>query len=138
MNQPDAKPTQPEAAPAEPITLDCDQVLTHAGGDPELLIQLCTIFLSELPLNMESLRSAILQRNHLATQRALLRMRTGLTIFGSGQVSPTAQRLEHAVRDRRLRQIRHEWKRLESQLQLLVPQVQRLMLEMATPRSAVQ
>ena len=36
------------------------------------------------------------------------------------------------------RQVQREWTRLQAQLQQLVPQVQRLMLEMSTPRTLVQ
>jgi HPt (histidine-containing phosphotransfer) domain-containing protein len=137
MDQPSSKPTQPEAALIEP--LDCDHVLTHVGGDPERLIQLCVNFLCELPSHMESMHSALTARNHLGFQRSLQRLRTGLEVFGSVQLSLTADALEQAVRDRRVQQAQRDWKRLESQLQLLIPQVQLLMLEMPLPpNSTVQ
>lgn len=140
MNQPSGKPTHSEAgsAPIEYITLDCDHIMTQAGGDPELLIQLCSVFLNELPLHMESLRSAIKARNNLLTERALQQLHNCLLVFGSGTVCFTAESLEAAVRSGRNQQVRREWKRLDREVQILVPQVQRLMLEMATPRSAVQ
>jgi len=140
MNEPIAKPMQPStgSAPIEPLTLDCDHLLTHAGGDPRLLIQLCGIFLNELPTRMESLRSAIKERNHPRTERALQQLRNSLLVIGPGHLSFTAEILEGAVRARRTRQIQREWKRLEDQMQILVPQVQFLMLEVDTPRCAVQ
>jgi hypothetical protein len=61
-----------------------------------------------------------------------------LILFGSSQISCTAETLVSAVRGRRTRQIRREWKRLQHELELVVPQVQRLMLEAATPHTAVQ
>ena len=118
--------------------LDCDHILTHAGGDPALLIQLCGAFLNDLPMRMETLGAAIHEGNNLTIERSLQQLRNCLIVFGSGQISFAAQTLEAAVRGGRTRQIRCEWKRLECVVQMLVPQVQRLMLEMATPRSAVQ
>jgi hypothetical protein len=140
MNQPSGKPmhSATESAPLEPITLDCDHILTHAGGDPELLIQLCSIFLNELPVRLESLHCAMKDRNNFLTERALQQIRNCLMVFGAGPISFTAETLEAAVRAGHPRQVQREWKRLDRQLQLLVPQVQRLMLEMATPKSAVQ
>ncbi len=140
MNQPSSKPmhSSTNAVPMEDVTLDCDHVLTHAGGDPELLMQLCNVFLHELPLCLDSLHSAIKLRHQLSTERALQQLRNCLILFGSGPVSCTAETLEAAIRTGRARRVQQEWKRLECQLQILVPQVQRLMLEVSTPRSPVQ
>jgi HPt (histidine-containing phosphotransfer) domain-containing protein len=140
MNQSSSKSahSQTESASIEQITLDCDHILTHAGGDPELLIQLCGAFLNELPVRMESLHSALKDRNSPGVQRAVQQLRNCLIIFGSTPLSLTAEMLEAAVRSGRKRQMQRECKRLKRQVQILVPQVQRLMLEMSTPRSAVQ
>jgi hypothetical protein len=139
MNQLSSKPTHRyESAPVEPITLDCDHILTHAGGDPELLIQLCSAFLNELPMRVESLNHALKDRNHPGIDRALAQLRNCLLVFGSGEVCFTVETLQAAVCGGRVRQVKGERKRLERQLQILVPQVQRLMLEMASPTSAVQ
>lgn len=138
MNQPSSKPTQAESAGIEPITLDFDRILTHAGGDPALLMQLCSTFLNELPIRMKSLHDAIKNRANPGIGRALQQLRNCLIVFGSGPVSFTAELLEAAVRGEHAREVQCELKRLERQLQILVPQVQRLMLETATPKSAVQ
>ncbi len=138
MNQPSAKPTPSESVSIESITLDFDHILTHAGGDPVLLMQLCGAFLNELPMRVESLHCAIEDRDSRGTERALQRLRHCLIVFGYGQVSVTAQMLESAVLSGRSRQVQREWKFLQRQLQLLVPQVQRLMLEMSNPKTAVQ
>lgn len=140
MNQPSSKSTHRinESAPVELITLDCDNILTHAGGDPELLIQLCGNFLNELPMRVEALNHAIKDRNNPGLERALVQLRNCLMVFGSGEVSFTVETLQAAVCGGRSRQVKAERKRLERQLQVLVPQVQRLMLEMATPTTAVQ
>jgi|GEM_PF-1415462 hypothetical protein len=140
MNQSSSKPEQSvtEAAPIEQITLDCDHILTHAGGDPELLIQLCSMFLNELPLRVDTLRDAIKGSKNVVIERALQQLRNCLIVFGSGQVTFTAETLGAAVRGGRPRQVQKEWKRLDGQLKALIPQVQLLMLEMATPRGPVQ
>jgi hypothetical protein len=140
MNLPSSKSTHRlnESAPVEHITLDCEHILTHAGGDLDRLIQLCGNFLNELPMRVESLNHAIRDRNNPGIERALAQLRKCLMVFGSGQVSFTVETLQAAVCGGRARQVKREWKRLESQLQVLVPQVQRLMLEMATPKTAVQ
>lgn len=133
MTQPSSKLAQSSTESAKGIPLDCDHILTQAGGDPELLMQLCETFLRELPVPMESLRNAIQKRNHPAAGRALQQLRNCLILFGSGQVSFTAEALEAALQAGRVRRVQREWKSLERHLQLLVPQVQRLMLEASTP-----
>jgi hypothetical protein len=138
MNQPSSKPTQAESPRIEPITLDFDHILTHAGGDPALLMQLCSIFLNELPMRMQYLHTALKGSSNQGTGRALEQLRNCLIVFGSGPVSVTAELLEAAVRGGCAREVQRELKHLEWQLQILVPQVQRLMLEMAVPKSAVQ
>jgi hypothetical protein len=89
-------------------------------------------------MRTKALHDAIKNRDNLAIERALQQLRNCLIVFGSGQVSLTAETLETAVLGGRFPQMRREWKRLQQQLQILVPQVQRLMLEMATPKCAVQ
>jgi len=140
MNQPSSKPMQSstDAALPEDVMLDCDHILTHAGGDPDLLMQLCRAFLHELPVRLESLRTAIKLRDKASAEHALQLLRSCLILFGFGQVSGTAENLEAAVSANRPRRIQQQWKRLEYQLQILVPQVQRLMLEVSTPSTPVQ
>jgi hypothetical protein len=130
--------THIEAASPHFIALDCDYALNHAGGDPELLMRICRAFLDELPLRMVQLHSAIIDRDLHRAGRALLQLQSCIMVFGSGHASVTAEILENAIRDRRSRQVQRGWARLQGQLQHLVPQVQRLMLEMATPRTPIQ
>ena len=130
--------TYPEAASPHFIALDCDHALNHAGGDPELLMQLCRTFLSEIPWCIERLGSAIAARDHQLAGRALLQLQRCILVFGSGHAAVTADILETAIRNRRSRQVQGEWTRLKAQLQHLVPQVQSLMLEMSTPRTRIQ
>ncbi len=120
------------------ITLDCDHILTHTGGDPDLLIHLCRMFLGDLPLRMDSLRAAVLERDYQHAGRALQQLHNCLAVFGSGPAAFTAELLSDAVRNRRCRQIQREWKNLARQLEEMVPQVQRLILEVAVPRTAIQ
>jgi len=127
-----------EAASPYLTALDCDHALNHAGGDPELLMQLCRTFLGELPNCIERLNCAIAARDHQLAGRALLQLQSCILVFGAGHAAITATMLENAIRNRRSRQLRSEWKRLQAQLLHLVPQVQRLMLEMSTPRTLVQ
>jgi hypothetical protein len=87
---------------------------------------------------MQAVRNAIRARDRKATEQAAQRLRNCLIAFGCPAVSGTAESLELAVQGERIRLVQREWKRLERQLQLLVPQVQRLMLEVATPKTAVQ
>lgn len=135
MNQTSSKPTN---TLTEAPVLDCDHILTQAGGDPELLIQLCNVFLHEIPIRLDTLRAAMEKGHGVATGRALQHLRNCLIVFGTGPVSCTADTLQSALYGGRQRQARREWKRLQSQIEVLVPQVQRLMLEVSTPRTAVQ
>jgi hypothetical protein len=127
-----------EAALPHFISLDCDHALNHAGGDPELLMQLCRTFLCDLPWCIERLDCVIAVRDQQLAGRALLQLQSCILVFGRGHASVTAEILENAIRHRRSRQVRGEWARLQAQLQHLVPQVLRLMLEMSTPRTLVQ
>jgi hypothetical protein len=127
--------TDTEAAPVLPLTLDYDHALNHAGGDPELLVRLCRIFLEELPLRLEALGHAFAARDLFRAGCALLQLRSCIVVFGSGQASATAEILDTAIRNRRARKVEREWLQLQAQLQHLVPQVQRLFLEMASPGS---
>src|SRR5450755_998173 len=119
--------THTETASPHFIALDCDYALNHAGGDPELLMQLCRAFLSELPWCIERMGCAIAARDHQFAGRTLLQLRSCIMVFGAGHAATTAEILENAIRNRRARQVRSEWARLQAQLQHLVPQVQRLM-----------
>jgi hypothetical protein len=126
------------AASSNSNTLDFDHVLHHAGGDCELLMQLCHRFLLEVPIRMERLHTAVARGELFRAGRALLQLRNCIAVFGSGRACCTAQSLESAIRGRRLRSVQREWRRLEGQVQHLIPQVQRLMLEMATPTTRIQ
>ena len=120
------------------ITLDCDHALNHAGGDPELLMQLCRLFLDELPLRLELLRKAIASSDLNRAGRALLQLQNCILVFGAGHASHTAQSLEIAIRNRRTRQLQRDWLCLDEQLCSLIPQVQLLMLETSSPRTPIQ
>ena len=122
----------------QPIVLDCDHALTYVGGDPELLVQLCYNFLNELPVCVEQMQRPMAGRDYHRAGRALLQLQSCIVIFGAGHASRTAEQLKLALRERSFRPARREWSRLQLQLRDLVPQVQRLILEMATPRTAVQ
>ena len=126
------------SASLEPITLDCDQVMTHAGGDPELLIQLCTAFLNELPLDVELLANAIRSKDCLLANRGVRQLNHCLATLGSDQISFTLNLIDRAIQQENFREAQHEALRLEVQLESLVPQVQRLVLEVAIPKSVVQ
>jgi len=139
MNETYSKPThsRTESPTIEQNTLDCDHILTYAGGNPERLIRLCGNFLIELPLHMEALQTAVVKGNNVHAERDLQLLRNCLMVFGAGPVSFTAELLD-AVRGGRSRQIKREWKRVVRQVRILEPQVQRLMLEMAMPKGFVQ
>lgn len=112
--------------------------MTYAGGDSGQLIQLCASFLSELPVHMLALRNALKRRELLAAKRAVQHLSSCLIVFGSSPLTFTLESLTAALRYDRIKQARSEWQRLQYQLDLLVPQVQRLMLEAANPRGSVQ
>jgi HPt (histidine-containing phosphotransfer) domain-containing protein len=138
MNQSASKSSYDETAqpPLESVMLDCDHVLTHTGGDPELTQQLCLVFLEEVPLRAAVLDSALQSRK--GVERAVQQLCNALVVFGAGSVSPTVASLEAALRQGNSRQLRSHWKRLQQEIMQLIPQVQRLMLEICNPRGAVQ
>lgn len=120
------------------ILLDTNYVLGHVGGDSELLTLLCRAFLEDLPPCLDDLRRAIARRNFYRASEAMFRLQSCLVVFGFGQISSTAQSLDRAIRNRRVRHVRYLWGLLQQQLNALIPQVQLLMLEVAPPTGAVQ
>jgi hypothetical protein len=134
MNEISSKPTQ-RTLPSEPVILDCDHVLTYAGGDFGQLVLLCANFLYELPVYMSRLQIALKQRETLAAECAAQRVSNCLIVFGTNPITSTLETLVSALRLGRRKQAKSEWLLLQSQLDLLVPQVQRLMLEVATPHA---
>jgi len=130
--------TQAASDTASFVSLDFDFLLHHAGGDPELLVQLCRAFLDELPLRREQLRTALGGGDLNRAGRALMQLQSCVILFGSGHVNITAQALEGALVTRRSRYVQREWVRLEDQLCALIPQVQRLLLEMSNPGTPIQ
>lgn len=136
------KQTSSKAAPctldSEPVILDCDHVLTYAGGDYGQLVLLCANFLYELPIYRLRLRDALKYRQTLPAECAIQRLSNCLVVFGSSPVITTMETMATALRQGRRKQVRSEWNRLQVQLDLLVPQVQRLMLEVANPQGTVQ
>jgi hypothetical protein len=65
-------------------------------------------------------------------------LRTGLLVFGASPLSITLDALEIALRDDCRSRLRREYAQLQKKLTVLVPQVQRLFLEVATPSRFVQ
>jgi hypothetical protein len=122
----------------ENITLDGDHVLSYTGGDTGQLILLCANLLLELPIFMERLTVNIRQREHISAAGNAQRLGTSLLVFGSEAITGTLAALETSLRCGRRRQALIEWRRLQRQLDSLVPQVQRLMLEVASPRCRIQ
>jgi hypothetical protein len=129
---------QTSLEPVETIILDCDHILSYAGGDSEQLVRLCANFLRELPIHMGALRIAFKHGETFAAERALRLLDNCLVVLGSGAVSATMEALQSGLRCGNTRQVRREWVRIQELLQQIVPQVQRLMLEVTSPRSAVQ
>ena len=123
---PKAETTYQGSDALENITLDGGHVLTYAN------------FLLELPLYTERRTTSIRQREHIAAAASAQRLGNLLLVFGSDAITGTLGALETSLRCGRRRQALLEWRRVQRQLDCLVPQVQRLMLEVATPRGRVQ
>ena len=137
MTQTSSKPAQ-RPAQTESITLDCDHILTYAGGDSGQLMQLCAAFLTELPMYTSEFANSFQRRETSAAERAVQNLRGCLRVFGTGPVIFTLETLGYALLGGRRAQARREWLRLQRQLRALVPQVQRLMLEISPPCGPVQ
>jgi HPt (histidine-containing phosphotransfer) domain-containing protein len=123
---------------AEPLTLDCDHILTCAGGDSDQIAQLCAIFLSDLPVHLESLRAAIKASDNHAAGSAVRNLRNCLTVFGAGPLTVTLDGLDAMLRSGSRSHLRRDFAQLQSQIVVLVPQVQRLFLEVARPSGYLQ
>ena len=138
MNQTSPKTSQRRVQSTESVMLDCDHILTYAGGDCGQLVLLCANFLHELPVHLLTLRKALERRENFTAERAVQRLSNCLLIFGSCPVSESADALTTALRRDQRRRVLSVWKQLQGQLEVLVPQVQRLMLEVSNPPGSVQ
>lgn len=123
--------------PAEPITLDCDHVRSCAGGDAEQLYQMCAVFLNELPDRVKDLELALKREGH-HTDRAVQHLRDCLLAFDTGPLTFTLELLSVSLRNGHQTRARREMHQLETQLESFVPQVQRLLLEVAEPTYPIQ
>ena len=139
MNQP-PKPERYslEQEPTEAIPFDCNYLLSCAAGDSEQLTRLCTIFLTEIPMHMDLLREALKLPHSYPAERAAQGLRECLLLFGSSSFTFRLELLTTALRAGRHTRVRREYQQISSQLRILQPQVQRLLLEVAIPVGAVQ
>ncbi|MDR3764242.1 MAG: hypothetical protein P4M01_09130 [Acidobacteriota bacterium] len=122
----------------EAIPFDCNYLLSCAAGDAGQLARLCTVFLTEIPLHMDQLREALKLPHSYPAEKAVHGLRECLLLFGSSSFTFRLELLSTALRAGRMTRVRREYQFLSSQLRVLQPQVQRLLLETAAPVGSVQ
>ncbi|MBM3755366.1 MAG: Hpt domain-containing protein [Acidobacteria bacterium] len=78
--------------------LDCAVALERLGGDEELLREVARLFLDEYPMLMNEIRSAAVERDASAMERAAHSMKGSVSNFGTERVYDAAYALERMGR----------------------------------------
>jgi len=116
---------RPREASAD--VLDRDTVFTRVGGDPELLLEMVSVFRDESAKLLHEIRRGVSRRDGAAVERAAHSLKGALAALAARAASAAALRLESIGRERDLSGVdaarsalEHEMGRLQKELCLLV------------------
>ena len=79
--------------------MDISRALAFAGGDEELLEQLCSIFMEETPKLLMEIRESISQRDPSKLQRAAHTLKGSASVFCHAHATSAALALENLGRE---------------------------------------
>jgi PAS domain S-box-containing protein len=82
-----------------PAPIDRAELLGRFGGDVAVVNEVLGLLLDSAPSLMDSLRTAVAQRDHVATAAAAHSLRGALATIGAGGAAEIAASLEHAARN---------------------------------------
>jgi HPt (histidine-containing phosphotransfer) domain-containing protein len=115
---------RPREASAD--VLDRDTVFTRVGGDPELLLEMVSVFRDESAKLLHEIRRGVSRRDSTAVERAAHSLKGALAALAARAASEAALRLESIGRERdlsgvdeALSALEHEMGRLQKELCLL-------------------
>ena len=78
------------------LTVDWDALRTSSMADPELAIELIELFLSDTPIQLESLRGCVDQSNSEATRRFAHQIKGSCLVIGAERMAHLCEELETA------------------------------------------
>jgi HPt (histidine-containing phosphotransfer) domain-containing protein len=106
--------------------LDVASALDHTGGDRELLGQLCGVFMTECPAELQDVRAAVESGAPTPIQRTAHKLKGSTSVVGGVQASEAALRLEHAATGESPERIRACLEALQLAVAALLEQVRQL------------
>jgi two-component system, sensor histidine kinase and response regulator len=122
---PGPQPARGESRADDPViaVFDRDAILRRVGADPDLLLELVSVFQSESVELLHDIRRAVSRRDGAALQRAAHSLKGALTTLAASAASQAALRLESIGREGDLGHVdaawsalQHEMKRLQAEL----------------------
>jgi len=105
---------RPREASAD--VLDRDTVFTRVGGDPELLLEMVSVFRDESSKLLHEIRSGVSRRDGAAVERAAHSLKGALAALAARAASAAALRLESIGRERDLSGVDAAWSVLEHEM----------------------
>jgi signal transduction histidine kinase/DNA-binding response OmpR family regulator len=117
MTEDDVQDNADDAVTTE-LVVDWPGAVQHSGGDEDLLREVLSAFLPEIPDHLSNLNQAQTNQDRQALQRHAHTLKGLSATFGMTTVSETAKGLEHACRDHR------DWNELGELAARLIEQVE--------------
>jgi HPt (histidine-containing phosphotransfer) domain-containing protein len=104
------------------IALDWEAALSQAGGDRQLLAELCRIFLQDCPHLLDTARESIKNADPLGLERAAHTLCGRLAFFGLVEARERALKLEMTGRKKDLNRALEAFAGIETEMESLLPQ----------------
>ncbi len=111
---------------AGPRPMDEEAALERAGGEHSLLVELANMCLADTPDALESIRSAVQERDAKAIQRAAHKLKGSLLVLAADPASEAAYRLETLGAEGTLDNVVTALATLEQELERLQPALAKL------------
>ena len=120
-------PSNPGESPAPGgQLLDKDAALSRVGGDEELLRELASLFLNDYPQTLEQLRTSVANQEAGAVERLAHGLKGSVSNFGANEVFVAARTLEESGRGGAMDQVEESFRKLETALGRLKPELEAL------------
>lgn len=110
--------------------MKAQEILSKCGNDINLLGELCKLFVEESSKLMETLRTAVVNRDAGAIQRTAHTLRGSTQFFTTGPAVETLKQLEATARSGTLHDVDEAFSRLEHEMNQVREATARLPLEL--------
>jgi two-component system sensor histidine kinase/response regulator len=125
----DASPAKSQVAPNSPDVFNLETALERVDGDRDLLVELMKLFESERPKLMDQIRQAVASVDARALERSAHTLKGALLNLAASPAAAAAQKLEAIGRNGNLDQAQSSCAELETELERLHPEFQKLATE---------